>query len=201
MGNVAKTVGDSLFGSSPSMVGSASAYSPNQQQLIDAYTNYVYNNMGNLDISENPLYQQGSSALSGIINATPDMLEERYRTQFVEPQMNQFQREIVPMIEQRFADVGGARSGGLNQVMAAAAEELATRLASQRAALMNEQETRRQQAIDQAFKYSAAPSEIELRAGQVGLQPSQIPIVDPGQQGILGQILGVIAGMAMRGAI
>ena len=196
-GTLGSTLGGlkkNILGSSPSQTGTASLFSPQQQQLMNQLAKY---GIEDLDVASNPMYQQGASALSDFLSPSQQQLEEQYQTQFVEPQMMQFQREILPDIEQRFANVGGTRSSALNQTLSAAAEELATKLASQRAQLISDQQQRKQQAIGQAFQYGVAPSEIALRTSQLGLQPSQIPIIDQGSQGILAPILNLASTYAI----
>lgn len=182
-----------ISGKPASQVGSASAYSPQQQQLMSSLTNFGMSNMSNLDIAQNPMYQSGASAIDEFLLPSQEDLENRYQTQFVEPQMLEFKRDIMPTIQQGYADIGGTRSSGLDLSLASAGQDLATKLASQRAALINEQQGRKQQAIGQAFQYGTAPAETTLRASQLGLQPSQMPIIDQGTPGILDKVLQALA--------
>jgi len=184
---------------SPSVTGYTSAYSPSQQALLSSLSNRAYGGLGTgaFDITQTPMYMQGSQALSSFLTPSKEDLESRYQTQFVEPSLATFRQQIIPGIEERFSEAGATRSSALNQALAAAARDLATNLSSQRAGLLSEQEARRQQAINQALQYGAAGPQTEMQLAQLGLQPYRTPIVQPGQQGLLQSL---IPGMANIGA-
>lgn len=78
----------------------------------------------------NPLYQQGSGYLSGILSQDPEMMK-----QFEAPMMRQFNEETVPGIAERFSGMGARNSSAFNQTMGQAAGSLSERLAAMRAGL------------------------------------------------------------------
>lgn len=101
-------------------------------------------------LQNQPLYQQGSGFLQGILSQDPEMMK-----QFEAPAMRQFNEEIVPGIAERFSGAGARSSSAFNQSMGQASAGLAERIAAMRAQLGLG-------AAGQALNYAQAPYAQEM---------------------------------------
>jgi hypothetical protein len=123
-------------------------------------------------LTNNPLYQQGSQYLSGLLSGDPSS----YQDQFA-PEIRQFNEETAPGIAERFAGLGtgagASNSSALSQSLSQAGAMLSERLAAMRA---NQQLGASQQALQYAQQpianeQSAAgqiPGQYYERQGQPG---------------------------------
>ena len=62
-------------------------------------------------------------------------IQTEFQRSFVDPAMQTYQQQILPAIQQRYADVGASSSSALNQALAQSASDLSTGLGSQYGAL------------------------------------------------------------------
>lgn len=106
--------------------------------------------------------------------------EDLFQKSVVDPTMMQYQRQILPSIQERFMGGDTKASGALNQALAQSATDLSTVLGSQYANFYNQQ---------QANKLSALGG-LSGMAGQQTFQP-----VVAQQGGILGPLLSVLSGL------
>lgn len=98
-----------------------------------------------------------------------------FQKAYLDPAMQAFQGQIVPGIQQRFADVNASSSSALNRALADAASGLATQLGSQYGGLYQQAQT----------------NQLNALSGLGGLAGQQTfnPVVQR-QEGILGSLLG-----------
>ncbi len=80
---------------------------------------------------------------------TPENMEAMFQKAYVDPAMRTFEQQVVPGIQQRFADVGAGSSSALNQALAQSASELSTSLGSQYGQMAQGQQQQQLQALSQ----------------------------------------------------
>lgn len=181
------------LGSGPSQVGTTTGLSGEQQNLLNATLNQLIGGqLGQTDISQNPAFQQAVGSLGQFLQPDQEGLQRQFQTQFVDPSVQSFNQQVIPAIQSKFASQGAGRSSALNQTLAQAGENLQTQLSSQLAGLIGEQQGRQLQASGVLGQLANLPSQNALQLLQLGLQPSQIPIISQGSEGILGSLLGAI---------
>ncbi len=146
---------------------------PQQQQLFSQF-------LGGLG-------PQAQQALGGALQPTsPEDMEAMFQKSYVQPAMQTFEQQVVPGIQQRFADVGAGSSSALNQALAQSASDLSTSLGSQFGQMAQGQQQMQLQALSQF---------LPMLTGQTFSPQFQQ------QQGILGPLIGaggqIGAGLAM----
>ena len=129
---------------------------------------------------------QGQQALGGLLQPYS---EELFQKSVVDPSMKNFQQQILPSIQQAYGDVGASSSSALNQALSRSATDLASSLAGQRLALQGQQQ-------------QANLGGLGALQNALGIRSYQ-PIIEPGKQGILGQLLAALgqAGGAYLGGL
>jgi len=80
---------------------------------------------------------------------TPGDIQEIFQQSYVDPALQTFQQQIVPSIQQRFADANAASSSALNQALAQSAGDLSTSLGSQYGQFFQNQQQQQLQALNQ----------------------------------------------------
>lgn len=183
-------MGKSFSGTGPTQAGSTSPLSGEQLSLLNQIIGQAGGQVGQVDISMNPAYQQAIGSLGQFLQPDQQGLQNQFQSQFVEPSLQTFSQQIIPSIQSRFASQGAGRSSALNQTLAQAGENLQTQLSGQLAGLIDNQRNRQLQATGQLGSLAGLPSQQALSLLGLGLSPSQNAIIQPGQQGILGNIIG-----------
>ncbi len=158
--------------------------SPLQQSGINYYgglapiaqqgTNIFQNALSNFNPQAGMNYlNQGSGALNTMLaDYNPAADKEYWNKAFVNPAMRNFNQNIVPQIQERYAGQNAGSSGAMNRAIANAGVDLSTNLNAQLANLMyrgrESQLGRQQTGVNQALAYSAMPAEMAKQAGQIG---------------------------------
>jgi len=112
-------------------------------------------------------------------------MDSVFQKAYVDPAMQTFEQQVVPGIQQRFADANASSSSALNQALAQSAGDLSTALGSQYGQFFQNQQGMQQNAINQF---------LPLLTGQ-----TFSPLIQQ-QQGILGPLVqagGQIGAAAM----
>lgn len=117
---------------------------------------------------------QAGEGYSQFLQPSPEDLQERFQTSIVDPTMLQFERQILPAIQQRFVDVNAGSSSALNQALSQSATDLGTMLGGQYQDFYNQETANVFQALQ--------------GLGGLGSQQTFQPTVSQ-SQGILGPIL------------
>ena len=137
--------------------------------------------------------------LSGILGRTGDMaadtyqeflspqdMQQDFQTGIVDPMMQQYQQQMLPAIQQRFADAGAGSSSALNQALAASAQDMTTQMGGHYMNFLQQQQANRLGAL----------SGLSGLAGQRTFEP-----LIHQRKGILGPLIGAAgqigAGMMM----
>jgi len=128
-------------------------------------------------------------SMSGFLQPQgPEGYEEMFQQYYVDPAMQSFNQQVMPAIQQRFADANAGSSSALNQALAQSASDLSTSLGSQFGQFMQGQQANQLTAMSQFLPLLTGQTfspMIQQRQGLAG----------PLAQG-LGQAAGK-AGMAM----
>lgn len=82
---------------------------------------------------------------------TSGAFEDQFQQGVVEPSMQMYQQELLPALEQRYADIGSGSSSALNQALTKSADDFTNLLASQRMGYQNQQQTMRMNAQNSAL--------------------------------------------------
>jgi hypothetical protein len=127
---------------------------------------------------QNQFFQYGPQAAEAfgqfVQPYDPAQFESLFQKAFVDPAMLQYERSVLPAIQQRFVDQGGGSSSALNQALAQSATDVSTMLGSQMGQFYQGQQANQLNAINALLGLS----------NQRTFQPYQ-------QQGILGGLLGL----------
>ena len=170
--------------------------------------------LGGLDkhqfqFSNNPTFRAGESYLQNLLQQTPESSEEEYQANR-QPMMTEFEQEILPGLEERFAGLGAGQSSGFQQTLAAAQNTLKERLAALKMNFGRQREeslyNRQMASIPYAGQYGMAPAQSALQRAQLGLgtQPFQYynsPKKGPGAFGQFMQSMGPGIGMGIGALI
>ena len=134
---------------------------PEQQGFLQKLISSI--NPSDLNISENPLFQQ----LSGYFGDLFDQDSSAYQ-KFEAPYLRQFKEQIIPEISTRFAGAGAQSSSGFQQALTGASTDLSERLAALRGNIQL-------QSQGNALSTAGAPSQNALQAAGIalGTQPYQ----------------------------
>lgn len=176
----------------PQQTGNVDLLNPSQRQLQDRASQYANTALGQIDpnLQNNQLYQQASGALSGILAPqSRGELEQAFQTSIGDPTMRQFERTIVPGIQQNFADVGAGRSSALNQALAQASADLSTNLGSLRQDFLRNQQQMQIGAAGQAGNLASMPLQSLIPLIQSSLQQSNQPLIRGEQPKFWQQVL------------
>lgn len=174
-------VGNFLFGKPEKMQKVSSLTKPQR-----GYQNAILGQLqqmlqgGGANISQNPLYQQGSNYLQNLLSGSPQSTAA-----FEAPAMRQFNEEIIPGIAERFSGLGaGAQSSSaFQQALGQAGAGLSERLQALRSGLQFG-------GAQQALGYAQQPVSNLAGLSGFGLQPSFQNLLRPQTHGLLGGLLG-----------
>lgn len=108
--------------------------------------------------------------------------QQLFQQSFVDPAMQQFERKVIPSVQQSFVDANAGSSSALNQALAEAATDVTTNLGGQFGNFYTQQQQLQQQG------QLGALGQLGGLAGQRTFEP-----VVSQQQGILGPILQALA--------
>jgi hypothetical protein len=139
------------------------------------------------DITQNPMYQQGSEWLTGLMGNSPE-----FWNKFEAPMMRQFEEETMPGVANRFASQGSGGSLGSTGFRNQAVREggnLQTNLAALRGGMQ-------QQGVGQSLQYAQQPVSNWMQQLQSILQPTQNIYQPPSAGG-----WGSMAAPLMQGAV
>lgn len=152
---------------------------PQQEQLLQQLLSGLNNQ--NMDLSQNPLYQQGSNYLSELLRNDQASFDR-----FASPYKRQFERETIPGIAEKFGNAGLGSSSALNTALGSAANDFSTNLASLRSNLQ-------QGAASQALGYAQQPisNAQSLATSALGFKPFET-LQTEGSEGVLNSILGAL---------
>jgi len=125
-------------------------------------------------------------------------LEQSFQTSIGDPTMRQFDRQIVPGIQQQYANVGAGRSSALNQALAQASTDLSTNMGSLRQDFLQRQQQQQLGAAGQAAGLASMPLQQLLSLLGPAMQQSNQPMVQNSQPTFLQQLLN--AGVQGAGA-
>lgn len=104
-----------------------------------------------------------------------DQFQGLFQKSFIDPAMQQYEQQIVPMLQQRFVDANAGSSSALNQALGQSASDLSTMLGSQMGQFYQGQQQNQLQAL-------------QGLSGMLG-QRAFDPMIQQ-RQGILGPLIG-----------
>lgn len=161
-----------------------SSYNKGQKGGVDDIMAFLKGQGGNMDISQNPQYQQGNEWLQSLFN------DEGFFKNFEAPAMRQFEEEIVPGVANRFASQGSGGSlgsTGFRNQMARESGNLATNLAAMRGGMQ-------QNAIPQMFASANMPFQNMMQLYNTGLGHPTENVYQPASNP-----WGAVAGAGLQG--
>lgn len=168
------------FGSDAREVGQANLMTKEQQKLLKNALGGVGGDIGNVLMQ----LLQGGEGQGG-------SFEDQFQKGVVDPTMQMYQQDILPALEQRYADAGAGSSSALNQALVRSSDDLTNLLASQRVGYQGQQ---------QQFRQNAQNSALQSIMGLMGQKAFQ-PIVQGPTEGLIKPLIGaagqVGAGIAM----
>lgn len=110
-----------------------------QQDLLSSLIGNI--NKGGYDLSQNPLFQQGTAALQPALQGfDPTRTTEAFQQQVANPAWQQFQEQIAPGIQERFISAGAGRGSGSQRQLAQAGSNLQQGLAGQLSGVLQQGE-------------------------------------------------------------
>lgn len=179
-----KNLGRFLFGGREKAPQQLPTMSEGQQALLQRILGLI--SPEQLQLQNNPLYQQGQSYLQNLLSGSPESREA-----FEAPLREEYMNQIVPGLAERFTTgLGGRNSSAFQQSLAESGKDLTTRLGALRAQLQGG-------AAQQGLQYAQAPGQQQFGLAQLGL--GQSPFAYLSQQrspGFLANALGGAAGGA-----
>lgn len=184
------------MGSSKPTAGSVPTLTPQQQSLQNQVIERAQGQFANLpseslNLHENPLYQGNRDViLQALRPKSDDDLESQFEALIGAPALRQFTRQILPNLQGQFAQLGAGRSSALNQAMAAAGQDLATDLASQRQQYLQNQRQFQLQAGQAGLSAATLPLSQQLQLFGPAMASATSPYVQGPQPGALSQALG-----------
>ena len=185
----------------------------------------LLNNLG-YDIQGNPTFQAGEQAIQQNLQPfDPAQAASVFEENIGQPARRSFQEETAPAIAQRFTNLGASRSSARDLALSTAGERLETSLAGQKSsALMSAEQQKEQirnQAIQQALGFAAAPGQqglssldrylgllnqgfskqfdVGVKQGSPGMGPALIGAAGTAIGGALGGPLGASLGGMLAG--
>ena len=111
--------------------------------------------------------------------------EDQFQKGVVDPTMKMYQQDILPGLEQRYADIGAGSSSALNQALVGSSEDLTNLLASQRIGYQGQQ---------QQFRQNAQNSALQAILSLMGQKAYQ-PIVQGPTEGLIKPLIGAAGKM------
>lgn len=111
---------------------------------------------------------------------TNGTFEDQFQKGVVQPAMQTYQQDILPGLEQRYADAGAGSSSALNQALVRSSEDLSNLLAGQRIGYQGQQ---------QQFRQNAQNSALQAIMGLMGQKAFQ-PIVQGPTEGLVKPLIG-----------
>lgn len=162
-----------------------STYNPGQQGGIDDILNMLksMSGGGNMDINQNPMYQQGNEYLMSMFN------DPEFFKNIEAPMQRQFEENTVPDLANRFASMGsgGAMgSTGFRNQLAREGSNLHTNMAAMR-------EQMKMNAIPQMFQSANQPFQNMMQMYQTALGHPTQNTYQPPSAGMWGPIAGAAA--------
>ena len=134
---------------------------------------------------------QFQNALMELFNPPAAGMGEGFEDQFqqgvVAPAMQMYQQDILPQLEQRYADVGGGSSSALNQALVKSSEDLTNILAGQRMGYQGQQQQYGLQ--QQGMRQQAQQSALQQVMNMMGQRAYQ-PIVQGPTEGLIKPLIG-----------
>ena len=85
--------------------------------------------------------QAGQVAQQFLGNTQPGQFQDLFQQAYVDPAMMAFERNVLPSIQQRYADVGAGSSSALNQALGQAATDVSTMIGSQAGQFYGQQQS------------------------------------------------------------
>jgi len=168
------------------------------------------------NIEGNQTYQNAVNANTGqLAEFDPARVSQNFDDYIGNPQRDNFQQQTIPGIAERYAGVGGARSGASQLAMTGAANDFERNLGAQKSNTMltaeQQKEQIRNQAIQQALGLAQAPGQQNMSAIDRYTQlmnqgfNKQFEVgIDPGSEGLWPSIIeatgNVLGGAAAGGA-
>jgi len=169
---------EQLFGGDAKEVGTANLMTKEQQKLLKGALGSVGGDFGNVLLE---LLQGGG---------TSGAFEDQFQKGVVDPTMQTYNQDILPALEQRYADIGAGSSSALNQALVRSSDDLTNLLAGQRIGYQGQQQATRQNAQNSALQA------IMSLMGQKSFQP----IVQGPTEGLIKPLIGA-AGQVGAGAM
>ncbi|MFA5382051.1 MAG: hypothetical protein WC356_02715 [Candidatus Micrarchaeia archaeon] len=121
---------------------------------------------------QNYLNQANPALNSMLADYNPASDKEYWQSAFVNPAMQNYQRNIMPQLLEKYAGQGAGSSGAMNRAIANSGVDLSTNMNAQLANLMyqgrNAQLGRQQTGINQAMNMAQMPGQLAQQAGQIG---------------------------------
>lgn len=119
-----------------------------------------------------PFQQMAGQTLGGLMQPyDPASATRHWQQAFVDPAMQNWQRDIMPLIKESYVARGAGESGALNRALARSGQELGTGLSSQLANILYSGEQaqlgRQQTGVGQAMQMAQLPGQLLGQAGGV----------------------------------
>lgn len=132
--------------------------------------------LGGFNIENQGLYQQGTNALSNMLNPFDAAKEQQFfRSQVADPARQQFQEQVLPSIQEAFISQGAGRSSAAAKGLSSAATDLETGLARGEANYVQGQQQMDTQtklnALAQAMGYATAPLQTSIAQQSAYMSP------------------------------
>lgn len=115
--------------------------------------------------------------------------EDQFQKGVVDPSLKTYNQDILPALEQRYADAGAGSSSALNQALMKSSEDLSSLLSGQRIGYQGQQQQMRQ---------SAQNSALQTILGLMG-QKSFQPIVQGPTEGLIKPLIGTAGQLGAAG--
>jgi len=168
-----------MFGQDAQQVGKAGLMTKEQDKLLKGALSGVGGDFGNVLMQLlNPQESSGS-------------FEDQFQKGVVDPTMKTYQQDILPGLEQRYADIGAGSSSALNQALIGSSEDLTNLLAGQRINYQGQQQATRQNAQNSALQT------IMSLMGQKSFQP----IVQGPTEGLIKPLISAGGQVAAAGML
>ena len=113
--------------------------------------------------------------------------EDQFQKGVVDPSMQMYRQDILPQLEQRYADVGAGSSSALNQALVKSSEDLTNILAGQRMGYQGQQQQYGLQ--QQGMRQQAQQSALQQVMNMMGQRAYQ-PIVQGPTEGLIKPLIG-----------
>jgi hypothetical protein len=192
------------MGGKKASIQQVSTITPEQQQLLQSLIGKIQG--GGYDMQQNPLYQQSTTALQPAMQGFDlTRTTEAFQKQVADPALQQFQQNILPMIQERYISQGAGDSSSVRRQMTQAGVDLQKNLSGQLAGALQQGEQLGIQnqlaAANQGYNATAQSQQGQLQAlmAALGIQPFE-NVQNPGKASPWGALLGGAAGSFAGGA-